>query len=373
MITAVKIKRILFFRLVPVFLILAFSSGTVTGETEPFSHIQEKLDRISLEQETHLEHLFALIQEIEALEREEGNLTREMEGINQGIKDLEEELFNEETIYKKKQDILKEILRSYQRNGSGSYLELVLKSDSLTMFLRRINALRDMAQNTGELLAFLEESKEKLAQERKILAQGLLVLEDKKEQLEKSYQEKLQLKLAQEEYLKSLGEERVFYQDYLANIEQSWSELKSMFSEITGEVSRIIAEGNLPPDAMRLSFTASGLKGLIDEETFNKIIGGQATLPDLKFRFTPGTIEMNLPEYNLVLLGKFVILEGHTLKFMAEKGSFLELPLTTGSLEDLFRENDLMFNFQSLLGKSVLESIEITEGYLELKIKLVLN
>lgn len=366
-----KVKALSVFGLLLAFLMLVFSTSRVTGETEPFAHVQEKLDGISEEQNENLKSLFILVQEIEEIEKEEELLGKEKEVIFGEIRDLEEVLLKGEMIYEKKQGILKQILKNYQRSGFGSYLELILDSDNLTMFLRRINALRDLTQNTGELLAFLEESKAKLALERKTLAEKLLLAEDKQKQLAKSYQEKLQLIEKKEEYLKSLQQEREFYQEYLASLEQSWTELKPMFSQITKEISRIIEEGNLPADAMKISFGISGLKGTLDEETFNKIIAEHDLLPEMFFDFTPEKIEMNLPKQRLILIGTFVILEGHTLKFEAKEGSFFNMPLTAGALESLFQENDLVFNLKPMVGKSILESIEVQEGYLEFIIKPV--
>jgi peptidoglycan hydrolase CwlO-like protein len=360
------------FILIPVFLILILPSGMVAGETGPFSPVLEKLGGISREQNEILKKLFILVQDIEEIEREEKLIAEEMAAINKEIKELEAELSEEDRIYQKKRDILKEVLRSYQKSGSGSYLELILDSDSLTMFLRRINALRELTKNTGELLAALEESKDKLAAKRKDLDEKLELMQDKKEQTEKSYREKLQLIEEQEEYLKSLEEEQEFYREYLARLEQSWDELKPTFSKITQEVSRIIKEGDLPTDAMKLTFTLNGLRGTISEDTFNNIIAEHHLLPEMLFRFTPGLIEMSLPRQNLVLTGLFEILEGHILKFEAKAGSFLGLPLSASSLEVLFWENDLIFDLEPLIGKNKLNSIKVRQGYLELEIKPVL-
>ncbi len=365
-----RAEKMIWLLLALVFALLVLSSNAVLGET-PFSQIEEKLDGLSEEQSKNLKNLFLMVQEIEELERAEELIALELKAIKREINQLEEELIEEETAYQEKQEILKQVLKSYQRSGPGSYLELILDSDNLTMFLRRLNALKEITKNTGELLASLKKSKEKLAEERKTLDHKLFLVENKQVQLKKSYQEKLVLKEKQEEYLASLAEERAFYQEYLGNLKQSWDNLKPIFSKITEEAARIIKAGSLSEDAMKFTFTSAGLKGTIAEGTFNKILMGQGALPEMVFNFTPGVIEMNLPQQNLSLTGTFEIISGHTLKFIAHEGSFAGLLLSRSSIKDLFRDQDLVFNFQPLLGKARLESIETKKDLLELKIKPV--
>ncbi|MEL7565479.1 MAG: hypothetical protein AAGU27_11420 [Dehalobacterium sp.] len=367
MIKTRKIKIFLAFTLLT-FLFGGFSSNMVAGQVDPISDMQKKLNGISEEKRKIIENLFILVQEVEEMKGEEVAAAQEIVAIKQEVAEIEKRITNEETTYENKRDILKRVLRSYQRRGPGSFLEIVLDSDNLTVFIQRLNALRDLTRNTGKLLDSLEESKEKLAEEKRDLAEKLVLMEKKQESLRQVLAKELQIKEEQEKYLASLEEESAFYREHLADLESSWQELKTLFPQITREISRIIAEGDFPADAIKVTFSLSGIKGTLEEKTFNEIIADNSSLAELVLNFTPGRAEIKFPQQELVLTGDFIVLEKHSLKFVAKEGSFYGLPLESGAINDLFRENDLLFNFQSSLAGSILDSIEVREGYLEFKI-----
>jgi len=345
-----------------------FSSNMAAGQVDHISDMKNKLDGISEEKKEIIEKLFILVQEIEQIKREEDAAAREIAAIKEEVAGLEVRIKDEEIAYENKRDTLKQVLRSYQRRGAGSFLEIILDSDSLTEFIQRLNILRDLTRNTGDLLESMEESKEKLAAEKRNLAQKLELMENKQESLRQILAKELLIKEEQERYLTSLEEESVFYREHLADLESSWKELKTLFPEITREISRVIEKGDFPADAIKITFSLSGIKGTLDEKTFNEIIAGNSLLGEMVLNFTPGRVKIKLPQQELVLTGEFIVLERHSLKFVAEEGSFYGLPLETGAIDDLFRENDLLFNFETSLGDSILDSIEVMEGYLEFKI-----
>lgn len=367
-----KIKIYLASTLLIVFVWGGFSSNMVSGQVDPISNMQKKLGGISEEKKEVVQNLFTIMQEIEELEREEDAAAWEIAVIKQEVRGLAGRIADEEIAYENKRDILKEVLRSYQRRGPGSFLEIILNSDNLTMVLRRINTFRDLTRNMGELLESLEEGKEKLAVERRNLAEKLVSMENKQESLRQIIAKGLRIEEDQEKYLASLEEESAYYREHLANIEHSWKELKLLFPEITREISRIIEDGDFPIDSIKITFSLTGIQGTIDEQTFNDIIADHSLLSEMILRFEPGKVEVKLPKNDLVLTGKFVVQEGHSLNFVAEEGFFYGLPLEISAIEELFRENDLLFNFETPLGGSMLDSIEIMEGYLEFKIKTAL-
>ncbi|MGE5632220.1 MAG: coiled-coil domain-containing protein [Caulobacteraceae bacterium] len=363
-----KMKSIVIYSLVVIFILQVFSASIVFGQPEPVTVIQKKLSGISEEEKKILQNLFTLTQEIEAAEQEEKSLAQEIKAMNQEIKGLEAVIAGEEAAYEKKREGLKQVLRSYQRMGPGSYLEIILDSDSLTTFLRRLNTLRDLTRNTGELLESLEKSKEELSAQKSGLTEKLVLLKTKQEQSKESLNKKLELKKEREDYLASLKGEREYYQKHLTGVQQMWDELKPLFSNTAREFSSIIEKGEFPPDALKITFSFFRVKGSIEEKVFNDIISKQANLPRLTFTFQPDKITIELPDKNLILSGDFVIIEGNILKFQAKEGSFYGMPLKPESIEELFRDGDLVFNLKPLLGSSTLQSVEIQEGKLELLI-----
>lgn len=365
-----KLDIFLAFGLTIAFVLAIFCGNIVNGQADPFDIIEEKLNGISEEEKGILQDLFALAQEIESMERTEKELGQEIEAINGEINSLEAAIEVEAAAYAKKQEGLKQVLKSYQRLGPGSYLEILLDSDSLTTFLRRLNTLRDLTRDTGELLEQLEANGEKLSVQKSKLSEKLKLVEQKKQQSKAALDKKLKLKENEESYLAALKGEREFYQEYLSDIQQMWGELKPIFRQAASEFSDIIEEGNLPQDALKVTFSFFNAEGTIDEIVFNEVISEQSDLPKMIFDFQPGKIEISLPEQKLVLTGSFAALEGHILKFQAEEGSFYGMPLEPGSIEELFKEGDLSVDIKPLLGRNTLQAVKSQEGYIELYVKL---
>ncbi|ABR46747.1 Membrane-bound metallopeptidase-like protein [Alkaliphilus metalliredigens QYMF] len=365
-----KTRVIMSFSFAILFTLLFLPLSMATEQADPFSEIQENLTGISQEERQIIENLFILVQEIEEMENEETELLLDLSVIEGELKVLENLTRNEELAYEERRDVLKHVLKSYQRRGPGSYLEIVLSSDSLSALLRRLNTLRDLTRNTGALLDELAESKEKLSIEKSKLTEKAMLVEAKQQELQQSIARNLQLQVEQEAYLASLEDQREYYQEHLSNIQSVWDELKLIFSASTKEFSRIIGEGNLPTDAMEISFTSLGIKGTIDEDVINALISEYLDVEELRFNFHPGMVQLKMPNQHLVLTGTFVIENGHTLKFVAEEGSFYGILLTSSAVKELFKEGALVLNLKPLLFGNTLRSVEVQEGSLELLSRL---
>jgi len=337
-------------------------TGLVVAQEGPFAGIKEKMASISETERDNLENLFVLGQQIKEMEKEEARITRDIETKNGEIEGLKIAIAGEEIAYSKKLADLKQVLRSYQRMGPGTYLEIILNSDNLAMLLRKINTLRDITRNTGKLMELLEESKVKQLSEKATLAEKVTLIEDNQKQIRESMTKKKQLIEDQERYLASLKEKREYYQDDLANLQMNWDELKNSVPMIIKELSRIIDEGYIPSD---ISYNFMSIKASVDEKTINEIISGYPSLPKIVFSFYPNRVEISMPEKNLLLSGVFVIQEEHTLKFQVKEGSFYGMPLDSGAIEDLFLKGDLVFNLKLPLSDYTINSIKTTAGNLE--------
>lgn len=350
-----------------IMLILAAVTGIgLVGHADPFLEIKEKLSGISEEEKEILQNLFTLSQEIELMELEEKMLSSDVEKMNGEIKAMEKAISEGEQSFDKKRESLKQVLRSYQRMGPGSFLEIILESDSLGTFLQRVNTVRDLTRNTGELLSELESSGEKLKADKAALSDSLRKLEEKQKQAKEALEKKLELRKEQEEYLASLKGERLYYQEHLNNIEKVWNEIKPLFAKAAGEFSRIIKEGNIPSEALKVSFSLTEARGAIADSVINKVVEEQSTLPAMIFSFHPGSVEIDLPEKYLTLSGTFVIVDGHTLKFQAQSGSFYGMPLEPGAIRELFGDGELVLDIEPLLAGNKINDLELKEDYLEL-------
>lgn len=360
-------KKILLFLII----ILIFTSSVILGEGEDdITQIQEKLSNITEEEKKILEYLFIQVQEIEEMERENKRIDEEIHNISKDIDSIDNRIKEEEKNYQKNLEALKVVLQSYQRMGPGSYIEIILSSDSLTSLIRRINILRDLTKNTDELLANIETSREKLVAEKNNLDEKIKLLEEKQRILEENLHKKQELVKEQEEYLASLQSDRELYLERLEYISMMMEEIKGILNEFTYGFTRILNEGNFPDYGIQQSISLRGIKATIEEKVFNDIINAYEWMPKLEIKFGNGQIELKAPDRDLIISGYFEIEDGQTLKFVPEKGSFLNLPLEKGTIESLFEGGDFTLNFKPLIGNNILREVEILDGYLEVLVAL---
>jgi peptidoglycan hydrolase CwlO-like protein len=346
------------------------ASNIASSEVKPITEAQERIKGISEEEQKVLQQLFTLSQQIEESERDKARLAGEIEELNARINELDESIKDREKEYEHKLDLLEKVLLSYQKGGPASYLEILFSARDFSSFLKSINLIRDISRNTGELLAAIKEEGKKLAEEKELLAQEVTALEDTQKKLEISISELAELKKEQETYLASLEDEKGNYEEHLRSLELMWNDLKSMFSGVVDEFTSIIREGRFTIDDLNLSIGFSSVKGSISDETFNRIVRENSTLPETVFHFHKGYSVIEVPEKSLVLEGSFVKSGDAGVLFEVKSGSFYGMPLEEESIRELFKEGPIYIDFEAVAGDMVtidivLDKVETREGYLD--------
>lgn len=347
----------------------------VSADVKPIEEVQNKLKGISEKEKSVLDNLFKLTQEMEDMEREEAKANSEIGTLQQEMKGLESKIEKQQKEYDKKLKVLEMVLVSYQRSGPASYLETLLKAENLTSFIRSINIIRDFSRNVGELLDSVDEGKKKLSEEKNKLTDKILVIDNKKKVLQESLDKKRKLKEDQQAYLDSFNEDKAHYEAQLKGLEQMWKEIKVLFSDIVKDFRRIVQDGYFPQSKLNLSYKFPMIKGALYEETFNDVIKSHSNLPNMVFHFHQDKVVIEVPDKHLVLEGEFVIQGKTAFKLKVDKGSFYGIPLETSSIEELFKNGDLVIDIVDLAGDKLMvdisvQSIKMKEGYLEFEVKM---
>lgn len=361
-------KKLCFF--IAVALIITFISANtfsnhVSGQVQPIAEVEEKLQGISDIEEAVFEDLFSLSQEIEETERQKELITFETEQLKSESENLAKEIEEKQNVYNRQLGILKKVLVSYQRRGPASFLESILKSRNLSDFVQSLNIIRQVTRSTDELLNELEARKQELALEREKLNLREQELEKHMAKLQETLNEMYRLKEEQEAILNSLGEAKELYQGELQRLQNLWDEIKVLFSEILIHFTEIVERGDIPIEALNLRISFPKLSGTIYDQTLNDILKNQPEIPEMVFDFSPEGIRVNIPEKHLSLRGVFEIENKTVLKFKVEEGTFYGMPLTEASLAELFRNGQIVIDFEEILGSVILESVEVFDGYLE--------
>lgn len=344
-----------------------------SGEVKPITEIKEKLEGISEEEKKILKELFTIRQEIYEKEKEEARISGEINILEKDIDKIRIGIDEKQKDYDDNLQLLKQVLQLYQRGGPASYLEILLGAKDLRTFLNGLNLIKDISRNVDELLTSLEEDKKNLQDEKAILDSQMIQLEQKMIDLQRPIEEKLALKLKMEEYLANLLEEKEDYEEQLKDLEQLWGECKLLFSNIVSEMTRIVGEGHFKDEDLNLSFGLFRINGLIHEDTFNRIIKEHSNLPETNIHFSQDQVQIQVPDWKLVLSGNF-ILEGDTsIRFVVKEGTFYGLPLEETSLEELFEQGPLFIDLKDMAGDMVtidfyLHDVDILEDNLKFTI-----
>lgn len=292
--------------------------------------------------------------------------------MNIEIESLEDRIISEESSYDNYKVLLKQVLKTYQRMGPGSYIEIILSSNSMNDLFNRINTLRDLTKGTGELLEKLDVSLLKLANEKQNLDDKLSELESKKSILRDAIDKKSIVIKDKEDYLISLADDRDYFLERLEYMDSVMIELKNLISELSIEFSNLIEQASFPEDAVKLELTLSGMHGSISEDVFNTIISEHQGLPEMYFKFTPGKIELEIPEKKVYFHGDFIVLDGKYLKYNVTEGRIYDMKLEESSIENLFSSGYFVLNLEPIINKNTIKSIESKNGYIDLMIGIKL-
>ncbi|NLX64662.1 MAG: hypothetical protein GX022_07825 [Clostridiaceae bacterium] len=363
----VKLKRYITGLVLVLCFVLAYAAA-VSGQTELNSDPQKSLEDISMEEKAVLEELFFLSQEIDEMNRRVEELSKESELIAREITILEADISKRQEHYDMQLAILEKVLVSYQRNGMTSYLETLLSSENLTDFIKRLNIIQELSRNTGEMLNSMDEEKNKLISERETLISNKTILESKKSELENAIAQKLKLKQEQEDYLNSLTEKKEYYRSQLNKLDQAWSEVKALFSNISAEFSRAFGESDFSVEDFNLQFEFLTVKGFITEARFNDVIAKDKKLPEMIFNMSPGMIQLEVPEKHLLLSGNIVVEKGSILRIEITDGTFYDMKLERASIDELFRDGHFNIDLSGLIGNITIKSVELKDGYIEFKL-----
>ncbi len=361
-------KPILFsLLLLSVLLALNLVSPAVSSAVEsPQEEVRQQLEALTEEEKQVLENLFALSQDIEDLLRQQVELEIDLAAAEERVLVVEDEIKTQELLFENQRDVLGEVLKSYQRRGPGSTLEIILSARDFSDLIQRINLLRELTRNTGNLMDELNVKLEQLEVERIALQMLLETVEEQREALAKVLSENLALRDQLENRLEALEEERAQYEGQLASLNQAWRQVNLVFSQFATEFGRLAESGGLPQSAITLSFSLTGVRGTLREEALNQAFRDAAGIEGVYLRFRPGRILIEIPDSRFELYGTFDIKEGTILQFIPEEGTFYDIQLTDASLRELFLDGVLEMDLVPVLEGYTLRMVRVIDGALEL-------
>jgi peptidoglycan hydrolase CwlO-like protein len=320
----------------------------VVGKVKQITETEQKLEGITEEEKTVLKELFTINQKLSELQTEEEKINNDISLLEQQIAVKQKEIDTKQEDYDNHLDILKQVLVNYQRGGPATYLEILLRAEDLSSFLKSLNVMKDISHNVKELLTSLGDAKKVLVEEKQKLDEKAVELDERKAELAKNLADNQLIQKEKENYLASLLENKDYYTQQLSNLELMWSNCKSIFPKLTDEITKFINEGYFTLDDLNMKFGLLQMEGYLKENTFNSILEDKDELNGVTFDFKEEKVFLNLTEEHLILTGNFVIEGDNAILYEVKEGTFYDMPLEQSSLEELFQEKPLLIDFKSI-------------------------
>ncbi|HEX2945820.1 MAG TPA: hypothetical protein VHT96_07675 [Clostridia bacterium] len=349
-------------------LIFMIPVNSAAGGEDIFSDVKARIGGITEAEKATLQKLFTQTQLIAETQTKAEQTEEDIKNTSVKIETLKKKIGDNETRYGKERESLKQVLQSYQRMGAGSYLEILLESDSLKDLLTRINTLRDLTNNTGKLLDQIEEDRRVQSEQKAKLSDELLTIREKQHSLQQTLTEEKKLKADLEKNLASLSDERGRYEEYLGTLQKAWDGIAPLIRETAAEITDYSKKASIPADAFKITFGFFTAKISIDEKTINDLLAGDSKLEKTVFSFKSDMVTVAFPDRQLSITGKFVIKDQHILRFEADGGSIFGMALDKDAIAEVLKDVDLEFDLEPQLNGSKLKSVEIEDGFLNITI-----
>ena len=204
--------------------------------------IKEKRSEISSvedKQDTLVTQISQLSSKIESTNNSISSLSSEIEKAKEEIKKLKEEIAVLQDKIDQRDELLKERVRALQKNGSISYLDVLLGANSFVDFIDRFSAINTLMEADRQIMKEQKADKEKLEEQQ-------VALENKKQKLESDKKELVNLKNSlntQKSEKNALVDELEAEQKQLVSQQDELEAKYSEAVEISNEINnKIIAE-----------------------------------------------------------------------------------------------------------------------------------
>lgn len=256
-----KCKLRIIFRLSVILLTLTFASvfftGTVNANTiselkskqedikDERAEIKKDLSQAEAEIADILLDLKELNQEIQdlenALKQNQAMLDEteeEIKNLVEEIQALEEEINELEIAIEKRNDILKQRIKSYQKNGGNiGFLQVLFGANSFTEFISRVSAVTKITNSDQDLIKKQEEDKAQVEDVKLTVQNKLEEQNDMKTELKGMEEVILEQKKQAEQSKKTLQEKEKELQEKKSKLESKDSRLSALEAQVRRDIA----------------------------------------------------------------------------------------------------------------------------------------
>ncbi len=219
-------------------------TNTVDEETEELEKQKEEVENKISETNEKLEYVqeeltdsLLKVQEIEdqviSYQKEVDELGKQMNELQTSIDDATEKLQTASQDYDAKSDMLAQRLVAMYEAGDTSYLDVLLKSNSLTDFLSRYYAIEELAKYDSELIDQVKIEKNNIEQTREKLEKEQAEIKILKAKSEQTTVVLNNMKTLQQSYIDKLSEGEKTLQEQISAYKKEQEEIQAKIMEAT--------------------------------------------------------------------------------------------------------------------------------------------
>ncbi len=222
-------------------------NNTIDNQTEELEQQRDEVENKINETNQQLEYVqeelsdtLLKVQEIEdkviSYQKEVDELDIQMKELQTSIDDATEKLQIASEDYNAKSDMLAQRLVAMYEAGDTSYLDVLLKSNSLTDFLSRYYAIEELAQYDSELIEQVKIEKNNIEQTREKLEKEQAEIKILKAKSEQTTVVLNNMKTLQQSYIDRLSEGEKTLQEKITAYKKEQEEIEAKIMEATNMI-----------------------------------------------------------------------------------------------------------------------------------------
>ena len=225
-------------RIISVFLIFIMLFTTVFAASNAQNQLNQtnkdiknaknQLTQIKKDKKNTLTEIDNLDKQITTTESTIASLESEIKSLESAISIAEDNIDYMQKQYDKKNDIRKRRAATYYENGSISYWEMLLNSESISDFMYRKQIIDDVMKYDNDLLNDLEKDQEIINVQKAELENNKIVCQNKK--------------VEAQEKKSALDETKVVRTEYLAELNKSEDVLSDSIDELQKKADALVAQ-----------------------------------------------------------------------------------------------------------------------------------
>ncbi|MHB1125621.1 MAG: coiled-coil domain-containing protein [Bacillota bacterium] len=336
-----------------VFILPAGEQGRAGAEEAPlgkWSDTQHALEQLNEREKEILSELFKLSLETEQLNQTRTETETKADQLRRQVAEAEGQVNRAKQEYLTSRDTATGALRTLQRLGPASYLEILLGASTLKDFFRRLDMVAVAVKGFSAVLNDLREEEllltareERLHREKADLDAVLLRLMEQLADIERIREQKAEI-------LASAGIQKVFYANRLGEIEGRWQEVtREYLGNLSAGFSRLTERTAFDLPGMRMEPSLEGLRMVIPLSDLNRLFGEEPALEGVSLISQDGQLILEAPGESLQLIGDFELAGATAIRYRVDKARFTGIDLPPTSLTGIVREQLIKVDFTRLL------------------------